>query len=314
VALATTSVLVGVAMATPASAAPAASTAFVAVSNTELTGADSSLNSSSSVIAAATALSAALHAADLAAQASAWRTTATYLSSDKSSINAGASVSLTGRVTHGANQQRVPAQAVKLQVRSGGTWRTVATKWTSRDGYAVFTVRPGSSSTYRLVYAGVQPLAASTSDVKTVSVTAVRATTPSTKTTTSAPSTNTAAVTTGTGRGAAVVAYAASQSGKPYSYGSAGPNSYDCSGLTQWAFKKVGVNLPHNADAQSRYGQSVSRAAALPGDLVIFVSGGHGYHAGIYAGNGYMYDAPHAGTTVGRHQIWGSNVIFRRLV
>jgi cell wall-associated NlpC family hydrolase len=225
-------------------------------------------------------------------------------------------VSLTGRVTHGASQQRVPSQAVKLQIRSGGTWLTVATKWTSRDGYAVFTVRPGSSSTYRLVYAGAQPLAASTSDAKTVSVTAVRASTPSTKTAQSGSSGSAgySAVTTGTGRAAAVVAYAASQSGKPYSYGSAGPNSYDCSGLTQWAFNKVGVTLPHSADAQSHYGQSVSRAAALPGDLVIFVSGGHGYHAGIYAGNGYMYDAPHAGTTVGRHQIWGSNVIFRRLV
>jgi cell wall-associated NlpC family hydrolase len=72
--------------------------------------------------------------------------------------------------------------------------------------------------------------------------------------------------------------------------------------------------LPHQADAQKSYGRAVSQAAALPGDLIVFLSGGYGYHAAIYAGDGYMYDAPHAGATVGKHKIFDSNLVFRRLV
>ena len=81
-----------------------------------------------------------------------------------------------------------------------------------------------------------------------------------------------------------------------------------------YAFRTVGVSLPHQANAQKSYGVAVSRAQARPGDLVIFVSGSYGYHAGIYAGNGYMVDSPTYGQTVGLHKIWGSNVIFRRIV
>jgi peptidoglycan DL-endopeptidase CwlO len=47
---------------------------------------------------------------------------------------------------------------------------------------------------------------------------------------------------------------------------------------------------------------------------VVFLDGSYGYHVGIYAGNGYMYDAPHSGTTVGLHQVYSSSVVFRRLV
>ena len=53
---------------------------------------------------------------------------------------------------------------------------------------------------------------------------------------------------------------------------------------------------------------------ANPGDLVVFVSGGHGYHVGIYAGGGYMYDAPRTGQTVGLHKIWSTNIVFRRVL
>ena len=122
------------------------------------------------------------------------------------------------------------------------------------------------------------------------------------------------AVTSGTGRGAQVVAAAASQTGKPYRFGAAGPNAFDCSGLTQYAFKSVGISLPHSANSQKSYGTAVSAANALPGDLIIFLSGGNGYHAAIYAGGGYMYDAPNSGGTVGKRKIYSGTVIFRRLV
>jgi cell wall-associated NlpC family hydrolase len=58
----------------------------------------------------------------------------------------------------------------------------------------------------------------------------------------------------------------------------------------------------------------VSAADAVPGDLMIFLDGGYGYHVGIYAGGNTMYDAPNSRSTVGRHTIWSTNVIFRRLV
>jgi cell wall-associated NlpC family hydrolase len=51
-----------------------------------------------------------------------------------------------------------------------------------------------------------------------------------------------------------------------------------------------------------------------PGDLIFFRSGTHAYHAGIYAGGGYMYDAPRPGRTVGKHKIWSRNYVVRRLV
>ena len=107
-----------------------------------------------------------------------------------------------------------------------------------------------------------------------------------------------------TGTGADIVAAAAVHIGKPYSYGAGGPNAFDCSGLTQYVFRQFGVSLPHNANAQLGYGRPVSRAEAAPGDLIIFLSGGHGYHAGIYAGGGYMIDAPGSGRTVGRASVW----------
>jgi cell wall-associated NlpC family hydrolase len=115
-------------------------------------------------------------------------------------------------------------------------------------------------------------------------------------------------------RGAAVVAAAARLAGAPYVYGAAGPYAFDCSGLTMYVYRQFGVYLPHHADAQKSYGRYVSRANARPGDLVVFLSGGYGYHVGIYAGGNMMWDAPVPGQTVGKHQIWGSNTMFRRLV
>jgi peptidoglycan DL-endopeptidase CwlO len=232
--------------------------------------------------------------------------------SDKASVMPGATVHLTSQVTYGAQPWQVVSQPVYLQVKSGNAWRDVSALVTSANGYAVFTVKPTRSSTYRVSYRAAGTLAASISEARTVTVTSpppVTTATPSASTaSTSAP------VAAASGRGAQVAAAAAAQSGKPYSYGAAGPGSFDCSGLTLYAYKTVGISLPHNADAQKSYGTAVSRANARPGDLIIFMSGGYGYHAAIYAGGGYMYDAPNPGTTVGKHKIYSGTVIFRRLV
>lgn len=75
--------------------------------------------------------------------------------------------------------------------------------------------------------------------------------------------------------------------GQPYVYGAAGPNGFDCSGFTLYVFKKAGINLPHLASAQAKYGTKVSKGDLCPGDLVFF--GYHGSktieHVGIYVGD-----------------------------
>ena len=98
-------------------------------------------------------------------------------------------------------------------------------------------------------------------------------------------------------RGAgAAISEARAQLGKPYKWGGSGPNSFDCSGLTAWAWRAGGVSLPHNAAAQQGAGRSVSRGELQPGDLVFF--GSPAYHVGLYVGDGMMIHAPTTGDVV----------------
>ena len=89
---------------------------------------------------------------------------------------------------------------------------------------------------------------------------------------------------------------AMAQRGKPYVWAASGPGSYDCSGLTAYAYKAAGISLPHSSALQSRMGQAVSRADLQPGDLVFFYSPVS--HVGIYIGNGQMVHAPTSGDVV----------------
>ncbi len=94
----------------------------------------------------------------------------------------------------------------------------------------------------------------------------------------------------------AAVDFAMAQVGKPYVYGSGGPNSYDCSGLTSAAWRAGGIALPHNAAAQYGYGTHIAESALQPGDLLFFyhpIS-----HVTIYIGNGLMVSAPTSGESV----------------
>ncbi len=100
----------------------------------------------------------------------------------------------------------------------------------------------------------------------------------------------------GSGVGVDALRAAATQLGKPYVWGATGPSSYDCSGLTSWAFKKAGVTLPRSASQQALVGQSVSWDQMQPGDLVFYYSPVS--HVGIYAGNGTFIDAPQSGDVV----------------
>jgi cell wall-associated NlpC family hydrolase len=89
---------------------------------------------------------------------------------------------------------------------------------------------------------------------------------------------------------------AMAQRGKPYVWAAAGPDSFDCSGLTQFAYAAAGVGLPHSSRMQSGMGQPVSRDQLQPGDLVFFYSPVS--HVGIYIGNGQMVHAPTSGDVV----------------
>ena len=100
------------------------------------------------------------------------------------------------------------------------------------------------------------------------------------------------------GSGAAQIAVdtALGQRGKPYVWAAAGPGSYDCSGLVQYAYAAAGVKLPHSSRMQASMGTQVSRGEARPGDLVAFYSPIS--HIGIYLGNGQMVHAPTFGDVV----------------
>ncbi|MFJ1799395.1 MULTISPECIES: NlpC/P60 family protein [unclassified Streptomyces] len=97
------------------------------------------------------------------------------------------------------------------------------------------------------------------------------------------------------GRGAAALAAAATQIGKPYVSGGSGPNSYDCSGLTQWAFSQAGVSITRTTFTQHNDGTKIGRSQLKPGDLVFF---NNLAHVGFYAGNNQILHAPKPGTVV----------------
>jgi cell wall-associated NlpC family hydrolase len=92
------------------------------------------------------------------------------------------------------------------------------------------------------------------------------------------------------------VKFALAQVGKPYSYGSPGPDSYDCSGLTMASYASAGISLPHSAAEQSTYGTPVTMANLHPGDLLFYYSPIG--HVTIYVGSGMMVSAPETGENV----------------
>ncbi len=110
-------------------------------------------------------------------------------------------------------------------------------------------------------------------------------------------------------RGNQIVAAARAQQGKPYRYGAHGPSAFDCSGLTGYVYAKVRIKLPRTAQAQYTAAKKISKAAARPGDLVFWVSGGHAYHVAVYAGGGRVWHAPKPGDRVKLGQIWSWNQV-----
>lgn len=106
-----------------------------------------------------------------------------------------------------------------------------------------------------------------------------------------------------------VVDVALAQVGKPYVWAASGPDSFDCSGLTSYAYRQMGISIPHSSQSQynlvSSKGHLVYSVSALsPGDLVFWGYGGSGssiYHVGMYIGGGQYVHAsmPGVGVVVG---------------
>ena len=105
----------------------------------------------------------------------------------------------------------------------------------------------------------------------------------------------------------AAIDEAKKQIGKPYEWGADGPDSFDCSGLTQWAWKAGGKYLPHSSQAQFSSTSRVPLAQIQPGDLVFY--GNPIHHVGLYIGDGRMIEASQTGTPVRYASIYRSDMV-----
>jgi cell wall-associated NlpC family hydrolase len=111
------------------------------------------------------------------------------------------------------------------------------------------------------------------------------------RTTLSTASAKSDAVAPASGSVASVIAFLKAQLGDAYVMGGTGPNSWDCSGLTQAAFAQAGISLPRVSQDQSTAGTPVSLDSLQVGDLLYWGSAGSAYHVGVYIGNGQYLDA-----------------------
>jgi cell wall-associated NlpC family hydrolase len=145
---------------------------------------------------------------------------------------------------------------------------------------------------------------ATTTSTTTSSSTQTAPSTTTTTTPTTPPSHNTPAP----GWNVAVH-YAYAQLGKPYQWGGAGPDSFDCSGLTMMAWAAAGVYFPHLAQDQYDMTERIPLSDALPGDLIFYGTPDDVYHVGIYIGGGQMIDAPETGEDVSISSIYWADLL-----
>jgi cell wall-associated NlpC family hydrolase len=99
------------------------------------------------------------------------------------------------------------------------------------------------------------------------------------------------------------------QKGDPYASGAAGPNAFDCSGLTFYSYRKAGFkHLPRTSAAQAHFAHRIKRSAMRRGDLIFFYDGGGVYHVGVYAGlihgHRWVLHSPYSGTRVRTERLW----------
>jgi cell wall-associated NlpC family hydrolase len=210
------------------------------------------------------------------------------VAASKRTIGSGSAVRLTAKLVDPRTKKAVRSGSVRFQAYRKGAWRTWSTRKLSSAGTAAYRAEPHKTANFRALFTG-------SSGYRVVNSKLVRVTVKKT--------------------GAQVLAEAKKHKGARYRFGASGPRVFDCSGFTRYVFRtSLGKKLPHKANSQQRYGKAVAKAKARAGDLIVIRSGSYGYHAGIYAGGGYMWDSPRAGKTVGKHKIWSRSYVVRRLV
>ncbi|HHQ8682851.1 C40 family peptidase [Clostridioides difficile] len=107
--------------------------------------------------------------------------------------------------------------------------------------------------------------------------------------------------TNATGKAKELISIAKSKLGCKYVWGATGENTFDCSGFTQWCYKKIGISIPRTASAQSKAGKPVDlndRSKWKAGDLLCRVSGGSNNHVVMYIGNNQIIHSPQTGDVV----------------
>jgi cell wall-associated NlpC family hydrolase len=232
---------------------------------------------------------AASAAAPVVTQAAIAKVTPTIRDSvNTSTVVYGSKVRVTTKLINPNTGKVVTSGRVRLQAYRNGKWQNWASTTVGGGGTAVLYGKPHVNGYFRTQYLGNGAYRAATAKRIYVKV---------------------------RHSGAQVLAEAKKHTGALYKFAAAGPKRFDCSGFTKYVYKKAaGRKLPHKANSQQHYGTAVGKSHKKIGDLIIFRSGSYGYHAAIYAGNGYMYDSPHTGARVGKHKIYGSNYVVRRLV
>ena len=116
----------------------------------------------------------------------------------------------------------------------------------------------------------------------------------------------------GSESGVSALAAARQQLGKPYLWGGNGPDSFDCSGLTRWAWAAAGRELPRHSGDQWTATTRIERAQLRPGDLVFWSSNGTAdgiYHVALYAGDGKILQAPSPGSNVEEVSLYDTNLL-----
>lgn len=213
----------------------------------------------------------------LPATASAGQATEQTLNDTPSRVDPGTQVTFAGTLT-GANDQPISGQEVDLERKLSGTWSVVGGDTTDGEGKVSIPYEVNRTAEWRLVYRGDRFHEQDGSETTQVQAEEEK--------------------------GEQIVDEAASHDGKPYSYGADGPDSFDCSGLTQYVHKQVGIELPRTSQEQRDSLDTVDPADKQPGDLIFFDDGGEVYHVGIYAGDNSIWHAPEEGSDVHRKELW----------
>ena len=113
--------------------------------------------------------------------------------------------------------------------------------------------------------------------------------------------------------GSRVVTEASRHAGKPYLWGAAGPDRFDCSGYTMYVFGRFGKSLPHNSRMQYNAVRKVAKSDKKVGDLIFTYNSSGIHHVSIYAGNGYIWHSPRSGDVVNKKKMWSTSYYVGRV-